>query len=424
MARQSSKLLISVAFFVVMQLTLVGQVFAGEYEDAFSRASELEEQGAYDEAAQQLRSLTQTYPQDYAVQLQLGWLFFQAEDYAAARTHYEKAYELSGGALDPTLGLGWTALRQSQLDEAREYFQQALEVDEDNASASEGLEAVGAREEQQALHISAFAGGTLRSYRTEAMRSVSWGPAFGVGVSRAGLAVGVTYRMFAYDIVAARTSGEGDSGSGQQSRNGQQDTQRFFQHEFYGAASFSRPAWGLSAHYAHVETGLDAGLDVDAVGLIGRYSPLGDVTLEASYSAFPDVELWRVAPAWRIPVGEGFFVRPSGAFQLAPGVDELFALGSLGVGFAGHVGSIEIGGKYGREWRPSYFFSPVVYNVDAVIDAGGWLSAGVWLHERWRFVANYAYEHYEAGFEGALEDGHVITVGIEFTSQRPEQDGD
>lgn len=377
---------------------------AGPYEDAFARAVSLEEQGEYEAAAAELAALVETYPQDYPLQLQIAWLQFQAGRYDQAERAYRRALDLSGGALDPTLGLGWTLLRLGRTDEARAYFDQVLARDPDNASAAEGLHAIEtpAVPSRATTDFGLFIGATGRAYQSAAKSDLAGGPVVGASVRHGRLTAGVTYRMFQFKL-EPDTPGH---------RYGRDDSEFFFQNEVYGALVYARPAFGMSLHYGHVDSGIDGGLDADVAGAIGRVDLLGRVTLEGSYSAYPEADIVRVAPAWRIPLGD-FYVQPAAGYQRVLDTESTYWIGALAAGLQTSAVTAEVGAKYGQEWRPTYLSIPVAYNVDAVLQWGGWAGLTVSFAESWGLVAGYSLEHYEASVDEPSFDGHVITLGVE-----------
>ncbi len=394
---------------IAAALTLLPALaLAGDYEDAFARAAALEEQRDYRGALAELEPLVDDYPQDYALHLQIAWLGFQAGDYEAAERSYRRAHALSDGALQPTLGLGWTLLRQGRADEAGAYFEEAKRQAPDDPSAIEGLAAVDDLEQRQAIHVDIFAGGVARSDVFPSQTSWSGGPMVGLGLSRDRFVAGATYRMFAYDV---ETQGSEDM----QRRHGAawDATELATQHEIYGALAYGSEYWGVSGHYGHVQAGLEGGLDADMAAAVGRVGLFGEVTFEASYTLFPDVDILRLAPTWRIPLGELFYARPAGAYQWVSDTDDSFVVGSLGVGLSSQSLRVEVGGKYGEEWRPSYAGLSVIYNVDAVIEGGAWTSIAVKIAPGWRLVGDYAYENYRATTTSTLSDGHVASAGLE-----------
>ena len=363
---------------------------ADDYEETFERALQLEEDERYDEAISELTPLAEHYPQDYKVRLQLAWLHFRAGRYAEALPHYEKAYALSNGALDPTLGLGWTHAKLGDNERAKTYFEEALDRDSDNASAKEGLALLEAAPDVAAAtswYVDLFAGGATRFYSDATNLSVAAGPVLGVGVGRGDFALGATYRGLGYqadsdtrfglasqhqgmndDARRSNSTGSGDTAGATSSSQ----SELGWQHEIYGTLAYGTAGWGVSAHYARIASGEVDGHDANVGGGVVRLSPFGDITLEASYSAYPDENVWRISPGWQLPIIDGFYIRPSGAFQVTTRMGDTYWTGSIATGWTSEGTSVEIGGKYGEQWRPVYLTLPVAYNDDGVIEWGAW----------------------------------------------------
>ena len=111
------------------------------YEADFTASRELEQEGRFAAALDALDDLEADYPQDFALMLRLGWLAYRAERYGRTARYYDRATELSGGAVDARLGRAWTDLRCGLRADARAGFTALAAMAGNDARVQEGLEA-------------------------------------------------------------------------------------------------------------------------------------------------------------------------------------------------------------------------------------------------------------------------------------------
>lgn len=64
----------------------------------------------------------------------LGNIAFKDKDYAAAKSNYEKGYEVNPNYVYNIIGLGQSALQAGNKDEAKKYFDQAMKLDKKNTA--------------------------------------------------------------------------------------------------------------------------------------------------------------------------------------------------------------------------------------------------------------------------------------------------
>jgi len=95
----------------MLLLALALTAHAATWDESWARSNDLEAQGSYAEALAALAPLATDYPQDYRLLVRLGWLAFEAGDYATALRWYQAALDVSPDAYDARLGLAWTRLR-------------------------------------------------------------------------------------------------------------------------------------------------------------------------------------------------------------------------------------------------------------------------------------------------------------------------
>ncbi len=320
------------------------------YEERFEEARRLEGQGDPAGALDALDDLEGEFPQDYRLMLQLGWLAYRAGDLERAEIYYTRAEALSGGS----------------------------------AESRQGLQTVAS-----ARGVHGFAAASMLGYGY---------PAVGGGTGGVGLfaAAGVRWR---------RALG---SASYRYGRFGTTDA--FGQHEVYlsGGAAWER--FGITGHYAVLhETRGTLGTG-HVLGAVARFSPLGDVTVEASLSHYDDADVFRVSAAWAIALGRGFWIRPGASMQVADSTP--LAAGHLDLGYADSRGEIWIGGKGGSEFRPAYLADDAAYNILETIPWGAHLGGRIHLTERWSLtgtVEAYGATATDLGAGGGSD--HVGVVG-------------
>jgi hypothetical protein len=338
------------------------------YEERFEAALTLERQGEYEAALDTLDDLEGEFPQDYNLMLQLGWLAYNAGEHARAHRYYSRAEALSGGS----------------------------------AESRDGLEAVASRQK-----VRGHGRASLLGYGYPAIGESTWGLGLvaGGGVQWRRLVAGITYR---YGRFTSTSMGppEPMGPGGPVGASGS-----FGQHEIYVAAGASWERLGLTGHYAAVhETSSTLGTG-HVLGAAARFSPLGDVTVEASLSHYDDADVFRTAASWQLPLGRGFWIQPGGSMQV---VDEtVLGAGHLDLGYGDDRGEIWLGGKGGSEFRPAYLTDDAAYNILETIPWGAHLGGRIYLTERWSLtgtVEAYGATATELGDAGDGSD-HVGVVG-------------
>jgi hypothetical protein len=302
-------------------------------------------------------------------------------------------------------------LRQEQLDEARRHFTAVQAEAPDNESAAEGLALVASMEKPKASwSYAAYAGlvGELYSEPAFGSTTTGAGAAGSAGVGYGPFATSVTYQYMLYQTPETTSSG---SGSGEMHGRETTTTRSEQRHELHASAAWAKKSWGVSLHYGGAFS--DALLNGNAFGVVGRVSPLGDVTLEASYATFDDgVGVARVTPAWRIPIGPRFFVTPGAAFQ-ADDEGRARGAGLLNAGLDTDSVTAVIGGRVGRQYRAVYFAVPSIQSVEGVEQYSAWASLAAGLGGGWEAVVAYVFSRFEP-VAGSTEpfDEHTASIGI------------
>lgn len=128
-----------VLFFLMMSFSECHAQNGDAYANAFEQATLCERQQKFAEAAQILESIATDYPNDYTLFLQLGWLYFNAKEYAKAEKQYLRAAALTLDRLATDLGLGWTYYYRQDYEQASHFFHAVLQGNPEQPSAKEGL---------------------------------------------------------------------------------------------------------------------------------------------------------------------------------------------------------------------------------------------------------------------------------------------
>ena len=379
------------------------------YEAALSRAAELERAGDPDAAAAALQPLEQRYLQDYTLQLRLAWLRFSAGDYARAEMTYRRVLVLSPDSLDAKNGLGWTLVKRGDCGAARARFQAVVVSSPHNKTASSGL--------ASCPELSPVSGAPTVSLTGHAYQDHP------LKTGALGLSATLPLRLLQHGLLAATyrytrfwtVQGEGyDDG--------------FEQHEAHLAAGVSFDRWGLTGHYSFATEDTGTVGDVHVAGLTARYSPWGDITLEASASLYDDMTMGRTALAWRLPLASWVSLTPMFYLQVANAPDghvlmeddtEVWLGGALTVAFRGEGWNAWLGGKYGPELRPAYLSGPPsVYNNYDELNWGLWAGGALGLGSGWSLFAAYEFAALTTQDSSGLDTDnymHLVTVGASFS---------
>jgi hypothetical protein len=183
----------------------------------------------------------------------------------------------------------------------------------------------------------------------------------------------------------------------------------FTQHEAYANIGYAEGAFGAEIHGAMIfgDTG-PAGTSPH-VGVVGRWSPKGDVILDFTASFYADVTVLRAAPSWRIPVGESFHIVPGVALQHF--ADEFALSGMATVTFDRPAVGAWAGGKYGKEYRPAYLSSFVIYDVAERNFWGLWAGGRVRLADHLAASISYSFDRMKDAITGELSGIHFVSTG-------------
>lgn len=76
----------------------------------------LEKAGSLDKSIEKMNLIYQRNPNDYFVNLRLGWLFFIDKKYKNSEDHYERAFKSDAESIEPLLGLSTLYLATAAYD--------------------------------------------------------------------------------------------------------------------------------------------------------------------------------------------------------------------------------------------------------------------------------------------------------------------
>jgi len=369
---------------------------ADPYESALAASAEAEQRGDLVGAARPLEQVLEVYPQDHALRLRLGWVTFRAGRYADAERAYRAALALAPQSIDARLGLAWTLVREGRCDDARGELSPMLEADDAQA---EEIAAACVEPASATGRVSLFAAWNQYFFPGHPYKSSGTGVLAGVrGQTAGGLTLQGAFRHMAF----TPTAGSGVSA--------------FTQQEVYGLVGYERPAAALFLQGALVFDGSGVIGTSKHVGLAGRWSPAGDLLLDASLSLYDDQTIARIAPSWSIPVGPLRLV-PGVAVQVAG--SEVKTTGSFTAALDAGPLSLWAGGKYGEEIRPTYLSQLAVYDILERVRWGAWAGARVRLGSVVSLQATYALDRLrwtDATTGSATEsNSHAVTLGPIFT---------
>lgn len=327
------------------------------YERAMQRAREAEASGDYAGAARALRAVVDSYKQDYAIALELGWAFERAGDPALAERAYRVAHARAPASTDARLAL--------------ERFD---------------------RVERPA--VDAFGGFDAYAFPGDPTKSSGLGLVTGVtGAPGGGWTLGATYRYGAFTPPAGAP------------------TPAFVQHEGYVRAGFERRAAAVEVQAAVVSDGSGLLGISEHVGASVRWSPAGDLLLDGALSLYRDVTVPRVALAWSIPVAGPLRLTPGVAAQDVNG--QALANASLALLVRAPWAAAWAGVKAGDEVRPAYLPVQVVYDVPSRVRWGAWAGARVRAGGPLSLFATYSFDRMQRtdALQPVNSDAHALVLG-------------
>lgn len=372
---------------LTLSLTLApASAFAqSDYDDAMAAAAQREGAGHPREAAATLDPLHARYPQDYALALRLGWLWFQAGEAATARRRYEVALSLSdGSSRDARLGLAWSLLRTGDTTAAQTVFEALVAGDGSDAAAREGLAAArAAYVPRLRVWAGLWVGAQLWAAHPTRTWSLSVTPTVAAQLWGWGI-VALTYRAVGYSTTQTFTPPRPPPGAPPppQGIATQTRTRTATQQEFYAAAGVARRTWALRAHLGYVWDADNTMAPAWVFGASGRVTLRGELAAEVGATAFSDYTVTRALAQWGAALGRGFTLGPILAGQYGNGAWG----GSIGAlaGWSRDGYAVNFSARYGDERRPTSLTEALAWASDdrvriaatlgAILPLGGGLS--------------------------------------------------
>jgi tetratricopeptide (TPR) repeat protein len=108
----------------------------GETRDAFYTSYHLEKAQSYDDAIKALDELRKRTPDDYTLNLRLGWLYYLTGNYANSRKHYQSAIKASPNAIEPRLGYTLVLAVQEKYNDLETASREIIRIDASNYYAN------------------------------------------------------------------------------------------------------------------------------------------------------------------------------------------------------------------------------------------------------------------------------------------------
>ncbi|MBI5068245.1 MAG: hypothetical protein HZB56_08385 [Deltaproteobacteria bacterium] len=216
----------------LLALSLLAAAPAGAdgYDEALAEARREAAAGRFASAARLLEAPARRWPQDYPVQLERAWFLFQAGAYGEAAAGYRQARALAPEAVEPVLGLGWTALREEDAASARGLLEEALRRSPESGPAREGLALLGPEN-----RLTLALGGGYTGYEAASRPWLATGTVSLDGLLLDRLAVGALYRLLGTQ--SSLVGGRGRSAASAP-----------LQHELHGSLGWSSARWSAMLH--------------------------------------------------------------------------------------------------------------------------------------------------------------------------------
>ena len=124
--------------FIVLTLAIaVNTVNAQDSQkviDAFEKSYELEEEGEYNQAISELKSVYQD--DSYELNLRIAWLSYQSGQFNESTAFYNKAINLKPYAIEARFGITYPLSALGKWDQIINQYKKILEIDENNTTAN------------------------------------------------------------------------------------------------------------------------------------------------------------------------------------------------------------------------------------------------------------------------------------------------
>jgi hypothetical protein len=322
---------------------------ADPYASAMARADQAETSGDLSAAVTALMPILDSYPQDYALPLRLGWLSLHMEQPAQAERFFRIASARAPAAPEPRVGLASALVLEDSCSDAMNDVARVVAVDfgERHGISTACTSSSATTTTTKTTAEAAFEEALFPDHPTKA--SATGAVASTDVLVQGGWEAGAAYR---YMHVGTRPS-----------------VSPFDQHEAYAQIGYERQT---------LEGFVQGAVISDGSGLVGTsvhagatvvWRRIGDLALSAAGSFYRDMTVGRLEPSWQIPAGP-LRVVPAFAVESAAGR----TLGTAMLGVKLEMTSVQalLGGKYGDEVRPAYLVERLVYDITEDIAWGLW----------------------------------------------------
>ena len=360
------------------------------YASSMATSMQRERRGDLAGAARVLANIVDSFPQDLTLVLRLGYLANRLLKPELARSYYRQALELSPRSDDAHAGLGWSFALSGDCNRARK----ELAAVSTNAPARTDAKAAVAHCEAEAPSLTVSLGltGQATTFANHPVRTWSAGvSARGDVWSSGGLTFGLGGRYVEHQARSGSTLGVWE------------------QHEVYARAGYGTPRVGLTAHYGYLDDASGTQGASHHFGVVGRWSPAGDIYVQATVSSYRDMTIVRVAPSWKFVLGGGFYLTPGVSIQSTGSNVETAA--SLTAAYDSGRLSIYLGGKSGWETRPSYLAIQSIENLPETVAWSAWSGLRVRPSEHLLLHATYGVDELRNKL-GATSYAHTFSFGI------------
>ena len=126
-----------IMFFVIFsQINYATNTLYDDKLKSFNNSVTEESIGNYKEAIDELISIYSNYKEDYLINLRLGWLYYQSNDYNKSIQYYNQAVRISSGSIEAFLGLTYPYSAINKWDEVENIYDKILAKDKNNYSAN------------------------------------------------------------------------------------------------------------------------------------------------------------------------------------------------------------------------------------------------------------------------------------------------
>ncbi len=385
------------------------------YNQTFAAAMELEKSANFSEALALLEPLAQTYPQDYSLHLQLGWLAYNAGDYALAQSFYKVAVKLSEGSPQSLMGQGLCHLKRHQRASAIRAFRAVVSQSPNNRDAQNALRAAAALRDY--LFAPSVSLGYVH-YPQSLIGEKSFAASIGVGLNlkpspKISFSADYRYAKFAFELdeqFVQSGSGRFQSDSGGSGRS----YSYLGQSDLYLFAGYDADSYGARLHYGYSSSPGYTLEEAHVGGLTLRINHIGlggPVVVHSNYSVYADARILRVAPGWKIPLTSQISVDVGGAMQQS---DDGQNYGNLKLGITGGGKSWDawFGGKYGDEFRPAYLDYSAIYNMTELIRWGAWAGVAIAVGDESFIKVAAEWSHLLDAADGSESEMYFISVGL------------